>query len=107
MGLNVESKSMGSLNPEVAQSLAKAFKEGIKLLPQILEAHPDLLKKFDEDITKEATENVDKKLEEEKQKKEEKKKKEENPEELKSEEKLEVKIPASEIKPESSPSSNS
>lgn len=73
-GRNVESKSMGSLDPEVAQSLAKAFKEGIKLLPKILEALPELLKKFDEDLTKEATERVDKKLEEEKQKIEEEQK---------------------------------
>ena len=67
-GRNVESKSMGSLNPEMAQSLAKAFKEGIKLLPKILEVLPELLKKFDEDLTKEATERVEQKLEEEKKK---------------------------------------
>lgn len=65
-GRNVESKSMGSLDPETAQSLAKAFKEGNKLLPKILEALPELLKKFDEDLTKEATERVNEKLEEEK-----------------------------------------
>ena len=67
-GGNVESKSMGSLDPEIAQSLAKTFREGIKLLPKILEALPELLKKFDEDLMKEATECVDKKLEAEKQK---------------------------------------
>ena len=100
-GRNVESKSMGSLEPEVAQSLAKAFKEGIKLLPKILEALPELLKKFDEDLTKEAIERVDKKLEEEKQKLEEEQKKEEKPEEPKPEEKLEVpegEVPPGEIK---------
>ncbi len=97
-GRNVESKSMGSLEPEVAQSLAKAFKEGIKLLPKILEALPELLKKFDEDLTKEATERVDKKLEEEKQKLEEEQKKEEKPEEPKLEEKPEV--PEGEISPD-------
>ncbi|MBU4223827.1 hypothetical protein KJ934_01200 [Patescibacteria group bacterium] len=105
-GRNVESKSMGSLEPEVAQSLAKAFKEGIKLLPKILEALPELLKKFDEDLTKEATERVDKKLEEEKQKLEEEQKKEEKPEEPKLEEKPEVpegEIPPGEIKPEANP----
>ncbi|MBU1730398.1 hypothetical protein KJ557_02495 [Patescibacteria group bacterium] len=101
-GRNVESKSMGSLEPEVAQSLAKAFKEGIKLLPKILEALPELLKKFDEDLTKEATERVNKKLEEEKQKMEEG----EKTEEPKPEEKLEVpesEIPSGEIKPEVNP----
>ena len=101
-GWNVESKSMGSLEPEVAQSLAKAFKEGIKLLPKILEALPELLKKFDEDLTKEATERVNKKLEEEKQKMEEG----EKTEEPKPEEKLEVpesEIPSGEIKPEVNP----
>ena len=105
-GRNVESKSMGSLNPEMAQSLAKAFKEGIKLLPKILEALPELLKKFDEDLTKEATERVDKKLEEEKAKMEEEKKKEEKPEEPKPEEKPKVpegEIPPGEIKPEANP----
>ncbi len=85
-GRNVESKSMGSLEPEVARSLAKAFKEGIKLLPKILEALPELLKKFDEDLTKEVTDRVDKKLEEEKAKMEEEQKKEEKPEEPKPEE---------------------
>lgn len=105
-GRNVESKSMGSLEPEMAQSLAKAFKEGIKLLPKILEALPELLKKFGEDLTKEATERVDKKLEEEKAKIEEEQKKEEKPEELKPEEKPKVpegEIPPGEIKPEVNP----
>ncbi|MDI6820618.1 MAG: hypothetical protein QMD65_00355 [Patescibacteria group bacterium] len=105
-GRNVESKSMGSLEPEMAQSLAKAFKEGIKLLPKILEALPELLKKFDEDLTKEATERVDKKLEEEKQKLEEEQKKEEKPEEPKPEEEPktpEGEIPPGEIKPEVNP----
>lgn len=105
-GRNVESKSMGSLEPEVAQSLAKAFKEGIKLLPKILEALPELLKKFDEDLTKEATERVDKKLEEEKQELEEEQKKEEKPEKPKPEEKLEIpedEIPHGGIKPEANP----
>ena len=105
-GRNVESKSMGSLNPEMAQFLAKAFKEGIKLFPKILEALPELLKKFDEDLTKEATERVDKKLEEEKQKLEKEQKKEEKPEEPKLEEKQEIpegEIPRGEIKPEVNP----
>jgi hypothetical protein len=102
-GRNVESKSMGSLDPEMAQSLAKAFKEGIKLLSKILEALPDLLKKFDEDLTKEATGRVDKKLEEEKAKMKEEQKKEEKPEEPKLEEKPKIsesEIPPGEIKPE-------
>jgi len=107
-GKNVESSGMGELDPEIAKSLAKAFKEGIKLLPKILEALPNLLKKFDEDLTKEATERVDKKLEEEKAKMEEEQKKEEKPEEQKPEEKPEVPtpeggIPPGEIKPEASP----
>ncbi len=82
-GRNVESSSMGELDPEIAKSLAEAFKEGIKLLPKILEVLPELLKKFDEDLTKEATERVEQKLEEEKKKMEEKQKEkeEEKPEE--------------------------
>lgn len=105
-GRNVESKSMGFLEPEVAQSLAKAFKEGIKLLPKILEDLPELLKKIDEDLTKEATDKVDKKLEEEKAKMEEEQNKEEKFEEPKLEENLKVpegEIPPSEIKPEVNP----
>ncbi|MBI1975367.1 MAG: hypothetical protein HYS57_03335, partial [Parcubacteria group bacterium] len=65
-GRSFESKSMGLLDAEVAQSLAKAFREGIKLLPKILEVLPELLKQFDEGLTWEAAERVDKKLEEEK-----------------------------------------
>lgn len=105
-GRNVKSPAMGELNPETAKSLAKAFKEGIKLLSKILEVLPELLKKFDEDLTKEATERVDKKLEEEKQKVEEEQKKEEKPEEQKPEEQPKVpegEIPPGEIKPEVNP----
>lgn len=88
-GRMVESKSMGSLEPEVAQSLARAFKEGVTLIPKILEVLPELLKRFEEDLTKEAIERVDKKLEEEKRQLEEAQKKEEELEEPKLEEKLE------------------
>ncbi len=61
-GRNVTTPSMGELDPQVAQSLARAFKEGVRLLPKILEALPDLLKKFDEELTKEATERVEQDL---------------------------------------------
>ena len=64
---------MGELDPETAKSLARAFGEGIKLLPKILEMLPDLLKKFDEELTKEATERVEKRLREEKLTEEQKK----------------------------------
>jgi len=99
-GRNVESSSMGKLDPEIAKSLAKAFKEGIKLLPKVLEVAPELLKKFDEDLTKEATERVEQKLKEKKQNMEEK------PEEPKSEEKPEIpegKTPPDEIESEQNP----
>lgn len=95
-GHNVESKTMGSLDPEVAQTLAKAFKEGIKLLSKILEVSPNLLKKFDEELIRKATERVDKKLEEEQ-------KKEDKSEELKPEEESEIlkdEIPQDETKTE-------
>ena len=62
-GRNVTTPSMGELDPQVAQSLAQAFKEGVRLLPKILEALPDLLKMFDEELTKEATERVEQNLE--------------------------------------------
>ncbi len=100
-GGKVESSSMGELEPKIAQALAKAFKEGIKLLPKILEVLPDLLKKFDEALTKEATERVEQKLEEEKKKMEEEQKKEEKSTEQKPEEKPETpegEIPTGELK---------
>ena len=65
-GGKMESKVMGTLDPETTKYLASAFKEGIKLLPKILESLPELLKKFDENLDKEAEERVDKKLEDEK-----------------------------------------
>lgn len=61
-GRNVTTPSMGELDPQVAQSLARAFKEGVRLLPKILEALPDLLKMFDEELTKKATERVEQNL---------------------------------------------
>lgn len=105
-GRNVESSSMGELDPDMAKSLAKVFKEGIKLLSKILEALPELLKKFDEDLTKEATERVEQKLEEEKKKLKEEEAKEEKPVEQKPKEKPEApegEIPEGEIKQEPSP----
>jgi len=82
---NFESKSMGTISPENAKALGKAFQEGIKLLPKILENLPELLKQFDKDLEKEAKERVDKRLEEEKQKLEDSQKKEEKPKEAKPE----------------------
>lgn len=70
-GGNFKSSSMGELDPDIAKTLARVFKEGVRLLSEILKALPDLMHKFDEDITKEATERVEKRLEEEKQKMEE------------------------------------
>ncbi len=105
-GRSVESKSMGSLNPETAQSLAKVFAEGIKSLSKILESLPEFLKKLDEEATKEATENVEKKLEEEKEKVEEEQENKEKIEEPKLEEKsetLENEIPSDEVNPEQKP----
>ncbi len=96
-GRNVESLSLGELDPEVAKSLAKAFKEGIKLLPKILETLPELLKAFNEDLTKEATERVEQKVAEEKARMEKAGTKEE---------KLEIPdngIPAGEVKREPNP----
>ena len=108
-GNNVESKSMGSLDPEVAQSLARAFREGIKLLPQIIEALPELLKKFDEDLTKEATERVEQRIEEEKDKMEEEQKKPEEsspeeepiaPEDIDASDNEEIETPKTQTTPE-------
>ncbi len=105
-GESIESKSMGTLDPKIAQSLAKVFRAGIKLLPKILEALPELLKKFDEDLTKEATERVEKKLVEEKAKMEEEQKGEEKSEEPKPKEKPEIlpsEVPVEKVKPEINP----
>jgi len=79
-----ESGALGLLDSETIKSLAKAFKEGIKLLPQILETLPGLLKQFDEQLTHEAEERVDEKLDraqEEEKNKEEQKNKAPEPEE--------------------------
>lgn len=89
-GHNVESKSMGFLDSETAQSLARTFNKGVKLLPEILENLPELLEKFDKSLTEEATERVEQRLEGEKKKMEEEQENEKKPEEPKSEEKLEV-----------------
>ncbi len=93
-GRVIESRAMGSLDPEIAQSLARAFKEGIKLLPKILEILPELQKRFDEDLTNEATERVEQKLKEEKQEMEE------SIEELEQEEKQEPEILENEVLPD-------
>ncbi len=61
-GSNVESKSIGSVDPKIAQHLAKAFNAGIKLSPKILEVLPDFLKRIDDDITNEAVERIEQKL---------------------------------------------
>jgi|GEM_PF-2396642 len=63
-GRNIGSLATGEIEPPVAKSLARAFKEGVRLLPQILEILPDLLKKFDEGLTEEATRRVDAQAEE-------------------------------------------
>ncbi|OGE82699.1 MAG: hypothetical protein A3B23_03310 [Candidatus Colwellbacteria bacterium RIFCSPLOWO2_01_FULL_48_10] len=67
-GYNFESKTMGSLDPETAQSLSRMFNEGIRLLPEILKAMPGLLKKFDEELTEEATRRVEENMEQKEQK---------------------------------------
>jgi hypothetical protein len=67
-----ESGALGLLDPEIVKSLAKAFKEGMKLLPQILETLPGLLKQFDEQLTNEAEERVDQKLEQTEEEEEQK-----------------------------------
>ena len=103
-GNNFESKSAAQFSPETVQSLAKAFKEGIKSLPKILENLPELLKHFDKDLEKEATERVDKKLEEEKQKIKDSQKNEEKLEEVKPKMESEISedgILSNEIKQES------
>lgn len=103
---NFESKSIGLISPENAKVLAKAFQEGIKLLPKILENLPELLKQFDKELEKEAKERVDKKLEEEKNKLEDNQKKEDKPEETKQEEKSKTtgnEVLSNEVKLEATP----
>jgi len=76
----MESSPFGSIDNKTAESLIKAFQEGAKLLPQILEILPDILKRFDEDLAKEAEERVEKRLEEGKQNKDNDEEKKETPE---------------------------
>jgi len=59
-GENMESGSMGSIDPETAKGLAKAFSEGLKFLPQILKALPGLMESFDAELTKEAEARAEK-----------------------------------------------
>jgi Sec-independent protein translocase protein TatA len=42
--------------------LAKAFNEGIKMLPQILSAIPEMVKAFNDALTDEATRRVEEKM---------------------------------------------
>lgn len=71
-GKKADGSSMESgglrLDPKTAKGLAAAFKEGLKLLPGILKALPGLMKEFDESLTKEAEDRVEKRLKEEKEK---------------------------------------
>ena len=55
----------------MAKSLAIAFKEGVKLLSEILRDHPNLLENLDDALTEEATERIDKKIAQEKSRTEE------------------------------------
>ncbi len=54
--------SRGDLSPENAIALAKAFNEGIKMLPQILSAIPEMVKAFNDALTDEATRRVEEKM---------------------------------------------
>ncbi len=89
-GQNFKSESMGFLDPEISQSLAKVFKEGIKLLPKIIEALPDFFKKIDEDLTKEAIERVENKLEQEKEKLDKEEKEEDKDKDKDKEKEMEI-----------------
>lgn len=62
-GQVMESRALGSLNPDVAQQLVRAFNEGLKLLPQILERFPGIVEQLDDELTEEAEKRVDLKLE--------------------------------------------
>lgn len=73
-GGGFESRSLGRLDSRAAESLAQAFREGVKLLPELLKRLPDLLKTFDDQLTAEATKRVEEKLEEGRKEMEEKSK---------------------------------
>ncbi|MDO8530060.1 MAG: hypothetical protein Q7S10_01460 [bacterium] len=62
----MENSPFGAMDEKTTKSLVESFKAGIKLLPQILEKLPDILEKFDKDLTEEATERIEKKLEKDK-----------------------------------------
>ena len=68
---NVKSGSMGELSPESAQLFAKAFKEGLKFLPDILNKLPAIvesIKSFDKQIDDQAEKAVKEKLDKAKEK---------------------------------------
>jgi len=97
-GHNIESKSMGALDPEAAQYLVKAFREGNWLLSRIYVDLPELLIKLDKNLTKEAGQNIEQKLKEEELNIEKEQKRGEGPGGVDLEEKLGDKISPSEIK---------
>lgn len=53
---------------KTSKSLTKLFKEGIKLLSEIIKNIPEILEKFDEELIDEATKRVEKRLEREQNK---------------------------------------
>lgn len=69
---NIEIDLIGEIDPEIAKEMAKAFRGGVvelflkilKAAPKLIE-NPEVLKKFDETLTKEAVERVAKKIEQE------------------------------------------
>ena len=67
-GQNFSSEAMNHLDVESIKALAKAFMEGSFSIPDILQNIPKIFQKIDEELTAEATENVDKLLKEEKEK---------------------------------------
>lgn len=71
-GKNIEIDLVGEIDPKIAKEMAKAFRGGVvelflkvlKATPKLIE-NPEVLKKFDETLTKEAVERVTKKIEQE------------------------------------------
>lgn len=48
-----------SLEPSMLQSLAEAFREGVKILPDIIRTIPKILEAFDTQLTEEAKKNIE------------------------------------------------
>lgn len=64
-GENLRIEALGEVDPELAKTLIKIFKEGVKLLANNPDVLSQLLKEFDKSLTEEAKQRVEQNMKEE------------------------------------------